>query len=166
MINRQTDYFFTLCSTEVENCNVLRTCSTSVLQYFLTSPFKSLTFWRLTLKLQKMTINDLFLILTAANRAAIITKPLEQLSTFKICNTRSYQAIKPKKMAKNLNFKFLVKKWQSLGELLSKNCRKSWKHVFYTNWTILSRKIFFSKKFFWIIQNLENTESAISRKRL
>ena len=45
-------------------------------------------------------------------------------------------------------FQFLVEKWLSLGDLLRKNCRKSWKHVFYTNWTILSRKkIFFEKKF-------------------
>ena len=28
----------------------------------------------------------------------------------------------------------------SLGELLRKKNQKSWKHVFYTNWTILSRK--------------------------
>ena len=48
----------------------------------------------------------------------------------------------------NLRFHFLVKKWLSLGELLRKKNRKSWKHVFYTNWTILSRKkIFFEKKF-------------------
>ena len=48
----------------------------------------------------------------------------------------------------NLRFNFLVKKWLSLGELLRKKNRKSWKHVFYTNWTILSRKkIFFEKNF-------------------
>ena len=42
----------------------------------------------------------------------------------------------------------MVEKWPSLGELLRKKYRKSWKHVFYTNWTILSRKkIFFEKKF-------------------
>ena len=42
----------------------------------------------------------------------------------------------------------MVEKWLSLGEFLRKKNRKSWKHVFYTNWTILSRKkIFFEKKF-------------------
>ena len=46
----------------------------------------------------------------------------------------------------NLKFHFLVEKWLSLGHLLRKKNRKSWKHVFYTNWTILSRKKKFSKK--------------------
>ena len=52
----------------------------------------------------------------------------------------------------NLKFHFLVEKWLSLGHLLRKKNRKSWKHVFYTNWTILSRKKNFSKKIFWMIQ--------------
>ena len=43
----------------------------------------------------------------------------------------------------NLGFHFLPEKWLSLGHLLRKKNRKSWKHVFYTNWTILSRKKFF-----------------------
>ena len=46
----------------------------------------------------------------------------------------------------NLKFHFLVEKWLSLGHLLRKKNRKSWKHVFYTNWTILSRKKFFFEK--------------------
>ena len=48
----------------------------------------------------------------------------------------------------NLRFHFLVEKWPSLGELLRKKNRKSWKHVFYTNWTILSRKKKFFEKIF------------------
>ena len=43
----------------------------------------------------------------------------------------------------------MVEKWLSLGHLLRKNFRKSWKHVFYTNWTILSKKQkFLQKKIF------------------
>ena len=42
----------------------------------------------------------------------------------------------------------MVEKWLSLGEFLRKKNRKSWKHVFYTNWTILSRKKKFFRKFF------------------
>ena len=42
----------------------------------------------------------------------------------------------------------MVEKWLSLGEFLRKKNRKSWKHVFYTNWTILSRKKFFFEKNF------------------
>ena len=45
--------------------------------------------------------------------------------------------------SQNLKFHFWVEKWLSLGHLLRKKNRKSWKHVFYTNWTILSRKKFF-----------------------
>ena len=42
----------------------------------------------------------------------------------------------------------MVEKRLSLGELLRKKNRKSWKHVFYTNWTIRSRKKnFFEKNF-------------------
>ena len=44
----------------------------------------------------------------------------------------------------NLKFHFLVEKWQSLGELLRKKIENRKKHVFYTNWTILSRKKIFS----------------------
>ena len=62
-----------------------------------------------------------------------------------------YQVIsrhQTQKIGQNLTFDFLVDKWPSLGDLLRRKNRKSWKHVFYTNWTILSRKkIFFEKKF-------------------
>ena len=61
----------------------------------------------------------------------------------------------------NLKFHFLVKKWLSLGEFLRKKNRKSWKHVFYTNWTILSRKKnFFEKK---ILNDPKSRKSAINK---
>ena len=67
------------------------------------------------------------------------------------CIIKSTWVINYAKIAKhgqNLRFHFLVEKWLSLGEFLRKKNRKSWKHVFYTNWTILSRKKnFFEKKF-------------------
>ena len=80
------------------------------------------------------------------------------------CIIKSTWVIKYAKIAKhgqNLRFHFLVEKWLSLGEFLRKKNRKSWKHVFYTNWTILSRKKKFSKNFFWIIQNPENWPYSI-----
>ena len=52
------------------------------------------------------------------------------------------------KWSKSKNSFFWSKKWQSLGKFLRKKNRKSWKHVFYTNWTILSRKKFFFEKIF------------------
>ena len=50
------------------------------------------------------------------------------------------------KKSQNLKVQFLVEKWLSLEHLLRKNFSKSWKHVFYTNWSILS---IFEKNFFW-----------------
>jgi len=67
------------------------------------------------------------------------------------CIIKSTWVINYAKIAKhgqNLRFHFLVEKWLSLGEFLRKKNPKSWKHVFYTNWTILSRKKFFFKKIF------------------
>ena len=76
------------------------------------------------------------------------------------------QARKDQENGQNLKFHFLIEKWQSLGHLLKKKIENR-ENMFFTRierfWV---EKKFFSKKFFWIIQNLENTESAISRKRL
>ena len=63
----------------------------------------------------------------------------------------------------NLKFHFLVKKWLSLGEFLRKKNRKSWKHVFYTNWTILSKKQkFLQKNFLDHSKSLKNRGGLIS----
>ena len=73
------------------------------------------------------------------------------VSSILICITKSTLVTSYEKIARhgqNLRFHFLVQKWLSLGELLRKKNRKSWKHVFHTNWMILSRKKIFFEKFF------------------
>ena len=63
-----------------------------------------------------------------------------------------------------LRFHFSLEKWLSLGHLLRKKNPKSWKHVFYTNWTILSRKKIFSEKVekkFFLDHSVSFTKSGI-----
>ena len=63
----------------------------------------------------------------------------------------------------HLRSHFLVEKWLSLGHLLRKKNRKSWKHVFYTNWTILSKKQkFLQKKILDHSKSLKNRGGLIS----
>ena len=56
------------------------------------------------------------------------------------------------KKSQKLKVQFLVEKWLSLEHLLRKKFSKSWKHVFYTNWSILSifEKKIFGRKIFWV----------------
>ena len=56
------------------------------------------------------------------------------------------------KKSQKLKVQFLVEKWLSLEHLLRKIFSKSQKHVFYTNWSVLSifEKNLFGRKIFWV----------------
>ena len=71
------------------------------------------------------------------------------ISNVLFCLIRSAWVTNNQSIAMNswkLRFHFSLEKWLSLGHLLRKKNPKSWKHVFYTNWTILSRKKNFFEK--------------------
>ena len=104
-----------------------------------------------------------------AKLAKTVLMSFNVVTSILICITKTTWVTSYEKIAKhgqNLRFHFLVEKWLSLGELLRKKNRKSWKHVFYTNWTILSWKKNFFENFFWIIQNSQKTEAGIFHEPL
>ena len=121
------------------------------------------SFWLLNLLNLKIRLKMLYFAYWRPSKRATTVNAIWSIWKCIIKSTWVINYAKIVKHGQNLRFHFLVKKWQSLGELLRKKNRKSWKHVFYTNWTILSKKQkFLQKKFLDHSKSLKNRGGLIS----
>ena len=131
-VNNYYYYILTVCSTEVENCNVL--VGLAQLQWSFISFFSFFDFLTFSTSSASSTSVLFWLLNCQKWRFSHIDGPQNARQLFNVirnirkCIVESTWVTKYAKLAKrgqNLRFHFLVEKWQSLGEFLRKKNRKS-----------------------------------------